>query len=116
MTLLGPLTPRLSRVAGAAIGDSLEGCLTPLMPMTPRLSRVPPLTPRLSCVAGAALGDSLELGLLDAVDAAPLTPLTPRLSPLAGAALGDSWLSGGLLDAIHAVDATAVLRGRRGTW
>ena len=84
--------------------------------MTPRLSRVPPLTPRLSCVAGAALGDSLELGLLDAVDAAPLTPLTPRLSPLAGAALGDSWLSGGLLDAIHAVDAAAVFRGRRGNW
>ena len=64
------------------------------MPLTPQLSRVE------SCLTPLA----------------PLTPLTPRLSPLAGAALGDSWLSGGLLDAIHAVDATAVLRGRRGTW
>ena len=63
LTLLTPLAPRLSFVAGAAIGDFLEGCL---MPLTPRLSRV----------AGAALGDSLE-GCLT-----PLTPLTPRLVTL----------------------------------
>ena len=72
---LTPLTPRLSRMAGAALGDSREGCLT--------------RSPRLSHAAGAALGDSLE---------GWLTPLTPRLFLVAGLALGGSL--GGLLDAV----------------
>ena len=54
-----PLTPRLSCVAGAALGDSLEGCLMPLALLTL-------LSPRLFLVAGFALGGSLG-GLLDAV-------------------------------------------------
>ena len=63
----------LSCVAGAALGVSLQGCLTPL-------------TPRLSRVAGAALGDLVTLwdGCLT-----PLTPLTLWLSRVAGAALGN---------------------------
>ena len=98
---LTPLTPRLSCVAGAALGDFLEGwaascrwrgwhqavprgtrgtwCLT--LCMESPLTLLTPLAPRLSFAAGAAIGDFLEGCLM---------PLTPRLSRVAGAALGDS--------------------------
>ena len=77
LTPLMPLTPRLSRAAGAAFGDSLEGCLTPLMP----------LTPWLSCVAGAAP----SAGLLDGIERRwRCWCRWRRWCRLAGAALGDS--------------------------
>ena len=94
-------------VADAAIGDFLEGCLTPL-------------APRLSRAAGAALGDSLEGCLARLM---PLTSLMPPLSCVARALLLTTWWRA----AIDAVDATAVSRGlmprlvavvlgRRQTW
>ena len=112
-----PLTPRLLCVAGAALGDSLEDCLTPLAPRLVTLWRAAWRrwrrwrcdTPRLSPVAGAALGDSLEDCLTLLMPLMPLTPLTRQQTRH----LVTLWRK---LDAVGAIDAAAVSRRRRGYW